>query len=315
MSVMRKPERAIRKIPSGPGPLVAAVLVAQLAAATTAASPFTAGLRTGVVAASDISEASGLAATRTRPGLLWVHNDSGNRARVFAIRTDASLVATYDLVGVHAIDYEDVAVGPGPAPGLSYVYLGDIGDNFANRPSIVIHRFVEPDASELDGKIAAEDVAVLEMRYPDGAHDAEALMSDAATGDLFVITKSVAGKNGVYRAPFPHSERATNTLERVGTIVFPGEGPSELAVTAADISVAGDEILIRSYNLGALWKRAAGESVASALTRAPTPVPVPGPPREQQGEAIAFSSDGSSYFTLGEGIAQPLFRFDRTVTE
>lgn len=30
---------------------------------------------------------------------------------------------------------------------------------------------------------------------------------------------------------------------------------------------------------------------------------------EPQGEAVAFASDGSAYFTIGEGIAAPVYRF------
>ncbi len=42
---------------------------------------------------------------------------------------------------------------------------------------------------------------------------------------------------------------------------------------------------------------------------------MPGPPSEQQGEAIALSAEGDAYFTIGEGVAQPLFRFDRASTD
>jgi hypothetical protein len=292
--------------------LAAAAALVVTTALAASPTPFTGGVEAGTVAVGGVSEASGIAASRSRPGLLWIHNDSGDSARVYAIKPDGSAVAEYELLGVRAIDYEDIAVGPGPDRGVSYIYLGDIGDNFANRPYVVVHRFREPDASVSSGEIDADDVAILELTYPDGAHDAEALMSDPVTGDLFVITKNVAGKNGVYRASYPQSERSRNTLERVATVTFSGQGASDLAVTAADISIGGDEILIRTYNKGALWKRAPGESVAAALTRAPEPVPVPGPPTEPQGEAICFSSDASSYYTRGEGVAQPLYRFDRT---
>lgn len=288
----------------------AAALVLTTAVAARAAT-FTGGVETGLVAASGISEASGIAASRGRPGLLWVHNDSGHSARVYAIESDGTATAEYELLGVRAIDYEDIAVGPGPDRGANYIYLGDIGDNFANRPHVVVHRFREPDASVTSGEIKAEDIGILELVYPDGAHDAEALLSDPLTGDLFVITKSVEGKSGVFRAPFPQSERTRNMMERVSTVTFVGQDASDLAVTAADISIRGDEILIRTYNKAGLWSRAPGESVAAALAGEPEPVPVPGPPAEPQGEAIGFSSDASSYYTLGEGVAQPLYRFDR----
>ena len=42
-------------------------------------------------------------------------------------------------------DWEDIAVGPGPEPGVSYVYIGDIGDNLRLRSTISLLRFPEPD--------------------------------------------------------------------------------------------------------------------------------------------------------------------------
>lgn len=39
----------------------------------------------GVVECNDIKEASGIVASRVNPGVLWVHNDSGDKARTFAM--------------------------------------------------------------------------------------------------------------------------------------------------------------------------------------------------------------------------------------
>ena len=179
----------------------------------------------------------------------------------------------------------------------------------------MIYRFVEPDTATGGGTVASTEISALEFTYPDGAHDAEALMSDPVSGDLFVITKKVTGKSAVYRAPFPHSASSRTGLEKAATIAFEGSGASDLAITGADISRTGNEILIRTYNKAAIRRRAPGESITAALASQAYPVPVPGPPAEPQGESIAYSVDGEAYYTLGEGIAQPLFRFERNKTD
>lgn len=275
------------------------------------APSFMPGVQVGTVGDGEISEASGLAATRTRPGALWVHNDSGHKSRVFALNLDGSTLGTWDLEGVRAKDPEDIAVGPGPEPGVHFVYLADIGDNLERRAFIVIYRFAEPDTTKGGGTVASSGISALEFTYPDGAHDAEALMSDPLSGDLYIITKKVTGKSAVYRAPFPHSAGKRTRLEKTASIAFEGSGASDLAITGADISRTGNEILIRTYNKAAIRLRTPGESIAAALGKQAYPVPVPGPPAEPQGESIAYSDDGAAYYTLGEGIAQPLFRFDR----
>ena len=301
------------RITLGCGLLILAALSS--ADAQNSTPSFKPGVQVGTVGDGEISEASGLAATRTRPGALWVHNDSGHKSRIFAINPAGSTLGAWDLEGVRARDPEDIAVGPGPKPGVHFVYLADIGDNLERRASIVIYRFAEPDTTKGGGTVASSEISALEFTYPDGAHDAEALMSDPLSGDLYIITKKITGKSSVYRAPFPHSAAGRTSLEKTATIAFEGSGASDLAITGADISRTGHEILIRTYNKAAIRLRNPEESIAAALEGPAYTVPVPGPPAEPQGESIAYANDGRAYYTLGEGIAQPLFRFDRNTTD
>src|SRR5215218_3190707 len=90
---------------------------------------------TGRLAAPEATEISGLVASPAQPGVLWAHNDSGDRARIFALRSDGSLIASLDVPGAEATDWEDIAVGPG-----GDLLLGDIGDNQSVRKDIDIYR-------------------------------------------------------------------------------------------------------------------------------------------------------------------------------
>src|SRR5678816_3059391 len=85
------------------------------------------GIVWGEVTVDTITEASGIASSRRNPGVLWTHND-GSKRKVFAVSTNGFLLASFD-VNQAVDDVEDIAVGPGPEPGISYIYLGDIGAN------------------------------------------------------------------------------------------------------------------------------------------------------------------------------------------
>src|SRR5512134_250324 len=75
---------------------------------------------------ANLPEASGVAASRRTPGVLWSHNDSGEPGLV-AVATDGTTRGRVYVAGASAGDWEDIEVGP--CPQGSCVYIGDIGDN------------------------------------------------------------------------------------------------------------------------------------------------------------------------------------------
>src|SRR5678816_3481996 len=109
-----------------------------------AAQNFSSAIRFGVVEAFEITEASGLAASRQNPGVLWTHNDNHYVGTIFALSTNGLLLGSYNIPSVFSGDIEDIAVGPGPLPDYQYIYLGDIGDNTAQREAIRVFRVPEP---------------------------------------------------------------------------------------------------------------------------------------------------------------------------
>lgn len=269
---------------------------------------------TGVVQDPAVNEASGLVASVQNPGVFWVHNDSGDTPRVFAMRADGTVLATYDVAGIGAIDWEDMARGPGPVPGVSYLYLADIGDNPAARTFVTVYRVPEPlvDQAAVGAQVSLPGAVALEMEYPAGAHDAETLLADPLTGDLFVVTKCFStsgctdGVSHVYRYPFPHQDGVRVTLSEVATIPFAGPAFVHSA-TAGDVSAAGDRIAVRTYTQALLWDRAPGDTIAQALATSPCSIAVP---PEIQGETFAFSPDGASYSSVSEFAGQPIRRID-----
>ncbi len=273
--------------------------VADAADAAVACPTFNESTSPGKVEFAEITEASGIVASRKTAGVLFVHNDSGDMPRVFAMTTLGKHRAVFSLSGASAVDWEDMAVGPGPDPGEHYLYLGDIGDNNAVRPSVVVYRVAEPSIPSTPTTVALAGVESFTFTYPGGARDAEALLIDPESGDLFILQKASSGPSNVYRKAAPLS---SGELELVTSVDV---GPK---ATAGDISPSGAEILIRTYNVAWLFRRAAGQTVGEALQGEPCSVPLHGEP---QGEAIGFAADGASYFTVSEGVNQPLFHFVR----
>ena len=241
-----------------------------------------------------INEASGMVLSRKNPGILWVHNDSGNSARVYALTLDGRLVATCILVGVDAIDWEDIAIGPGPEPGLDYIYVADTGDNGFSREEIEIYRFPEPLVDE-GTHVLIDRVERIILNYPDRAHDAETLLVDPVDGGIYIITK---WGGLMYRAS------DDGMLLRVAKLPWGG-------VTGGDVSQDGKRIIVRSYFSATIWEREDGSPLSAIFSKDGCSLSLKVEPlqMEPQGEAIAFSPDGHFYYTLSEGVRQPIYRF------
>ncbi|MFM7059961.1 MAG: hypothetical protein ACKOZL_02085 [Actinomycetes bacterium] len=257
-----------------------------------------------------LREISGIVASRRNGDTYWVHNDSGDTARIFAIGGDGRTRATLTLAGATAVDWEDIAIGPGPKRWQQYLYLADIGDNLGTRPTVQVYRVpepeIDPDAVVVD---ELEGAARLSLRYPDGPHDAEALLVDPRTGDLVVITKtSDGGAQPAYRARAPFAATGDTALERFATV---RTGPTITgAITAADLDRAGTRMILRTYATVRVVAGTSETPLAALLERGPGTVTCrPPAPVEVQGEAIAFEPDGRGFASVSEGGAPVLRRY------
>ena len=238
-----------------------------------------------------LNEISGIAASRKNKNVFWVHNDSGDKAQIFAISEDGQLLCTIQMPGIEAQDWEDIAIGPGPEQDSSYIYIGDIGDNQAKRDIKTIYRIMERDLSSVKTGAVLIEMAVdaIRFRFPDGSRDAETLMSDPLTGDLYIVSKR-ENQVGVYRLAFPQ------TTKEILTAAFQLKLPVT-QVTAGDISIDGRHILLKNYEQIFYWSRDDGQSIKDALKNFPHFLNYM---TEPQGEAICFSPDLAGYYTISE---------------
>ena len=250
---------------------------------------------TGRVADASANELSGLVRSRSQPDLLWSHDDSGAGPVLFGLLADGRVVARPTITGAQAVDWEDIAVGPAP-DGRPLLYVGDIGDNASRRPSIDVYRVTEPRV----GAAATAPAARLQLRYPDGAHDAEALLIDPLRGGLVIVTKALGGGRA-YAAPARLPAGSQTTLRRGPAIALS-------LVTAGDVSADGRIVVLRGYDRLAVWIRRGREPLTTTLRRAPCLSPT-SLAAEGQGEAIALDRRGANFATVAEGSPAVLRRY------
>jgi hypothetical protein len=269
------------------------------------------GQKTGRIANVELTEASGLAVSRANRDVLWSHNDSGDKPRLFAMTSSGRDLGTYHLAKTKLEDWEDFAIGPAERPGEYYLYVGDLGTNAKERHRVSVYRVLEPKVllDQEPEKRKLTGITRFDFVYPDEAvHDAETLMVDPRSNDLFIVTKPRNDTPKVYRAKAPFEANRTTTLVEIASLSLFEQGKRRgTLVTAGDISPDGSQILIRTYTSAFLWLRNSTESVELALTREPCKVPLS---HEPQGETIAFSASGKAYYTVSEGKEPKLYRFD-----
>jgi hypothetical protein len=255
-----------------------------------------------------MDETSGIAASGINKDIYYVHNDSGDTSRFFAIWPNGTLKTTIYYNGdkrqpLGVSDCEDIAVGPGPVKGKSYVYIGDIGDNHSEKKTITIYRFEENTSWANGGKMNADAVPI-HFKYPDGAKDAETLMIDPIENLICVVTKR-RDSVGVYTSPLFYKANDTLVLTRRCSLFFKGFKPFKW-ITAGDISKDGKQILLKSYEKVYYWKRSPNEHFWQTMLRQPQELPYE---QEKQGEAIGFTPDGKGYYTTSEGVYSPIYYY------
>jgi hypothetical protein len=194
---------------------------------------------------------------------------------------------------VDPYDVEDLAMTPDGT-----LWASDTGDNNKSRSTVALHK-VSPQGA----------VERYRVTYPDGKHDAEALLIDKS-GTPYIITKEPLGSALVYRPTAPLRTDISVPLEQVARVSLattdtPG-GPLEgtldsRLVTGAASMPDGSVIALRTYTDAYLYPVPDGD-VAKALSGDPVRVPLP---NEPQGEALAFDPDGT-LISASEGAGTPI---------
>jgi hypothetical protein len=236
-----------------------------------------------------LAELSGLVAVGDQ---VLAINDGGEQVAVHLLDAACQVVDVH-TAAVDPYDPEDMALG---ADGT--VWLADTGDNNVNRSTVALLA-LHPDGT----------TGVFRLSYPDGPHDAEALLL-APDGTPYLVTKEVLGASKVYRPASALVDGGTVALVEVAAVNLtltgtPG-GPvgraGQLMVTGGAVAGDGTRLALRTYTDAYVWPLA-GSDVPGALAEAPVRIPLPESP---QGEAISFTADNQQLVVASEGLPSDL---------
>ncbi|HUS07365.1 MAG TPA: hypothetical protein VMZ52_13750 [Bryobacteraceae bacterium] len=242
-------------------------------------------------------------ASRVNPGYFWTHNDSGDGPFVYAFDRRGADFGKWRVTGATAIDWEDIAIGPGPAR-RPHLFVGDIGDNEWKRRDVVVYRVAEPRISR-QGVYATAPAKAFHFRYPDGPHDAEALLVHPVSGTIYIITKARGNDREtlVFRSAAPnYSEK----MERVAGLHMPGESDFTLVtgrITGGDISPDGRRVALCDYFRGYEAVLPDGADFEEIWKQ---PFKVVDIGKRRQGEGICYRLDGRALLATSEGRSSPL---------
>jgi hypothetical protein len=299
------PPTAVRSAITG---VAAAALLCVLAAACTSPPPF--AQLSGLILDARLAEISGMAASHRHDDVLWVANDGGNDARLYAISRRGAKLATFRVAGAENTDWEDLASFR--LDGRDWLLVADTGDNGGLRRTLQLHVFAEPSRLE-DGVLRPAWTIV--FRWPDGARDCEAVAVDAARGEILLVSKKRRPPQ-LFSLPLrPPRGGRTLVARRIGTLAGVPRGDRdevaanpELArirsqVTAADIAPDRHAFALLTYRDVLLYRRRGREDWAAALARPPEVRALPLLP---QAEALAWSADGRGLYATGEFSPAPL---------
>jgi hypothetical protein len=257
-----------------------------------------------------VDESSGVAASRANPGLFWTHNESGGGAFLYAFGRDGRAWGRWRVRGARNVDWEDIAVGPGPQRGRWHLYIGDIGDNARRRDEIVVYRVEEPRiAGRGECKSACETApaTALRLRYPDGPHDAEALLVHPTNGDLYIVTKAGRGdpETRVYRARRREAEGKRATLSLIAKLPVPDSTYRMFAggITGGDISPDGRRVVLSDYFRAWEAQSPAKAAFDDIWQRQFTVIPLG---FGLQVEGVCYTADGKAIVATSEGRPAPV---------
>ncbi|MCU0611599.1 MAG: hypothetical protein MUE60_07410 [Candidatus Eisenbacteria bacterium] len=263
----------------------------------------------GLVEHNPITEASGIVASRRNAGVLWTQNDSGNPNTIYAMSENGTHLGAYTISGATNRDWEDIAIAYDAEGDRYLIYVGDIGDNNGAYVDKYVYLVEEPEVSPSQPPVTVtlHGMQRITFQYPGGVrYNAETLLIDPLTNDLYVVTKQGGGIATVFRAAFPQSTAETIVLEQVAGIAGLGG-----TAVGGDISPSGREILIKTYGQMYHWRRGPGQTVGEAFGSARTALPYV---QEPQGEAVCWMANLMGYHTISEeqgGVPAHLYLYRR----
>jgi len=279
-----------------------------LAAATLAAEPaFVVQPGDAKLTSPAVTEASGLASSPSAEGFLWMVNDSGGTPEIHLAQTDGTPRGAVTVADAVNKDWEDLAAFT--FNGKPHLLIADTGDNGSARETCNLYIVREPklpaEGETLSGKTPI--LWQITFTYEDGPRDCESVAVDAENAKIILISKRT-DPPGIYELPLKPEKNAI--ARKIGATETKAPGivsvPFANQPTGLDFSADHRKAVIVTYLSVFLFQREEKESWADAFAKNPE---VLAPHKLAQAEAVAFSRDGKSIFTVSEKPSSPVVRY------
>lgn len=252
----------------------------------------------------NLPECSGLAISSLNENIFWGVNDSNGRPSIYAVNMQTGkLIAEIYLKNISNLDFEELALIENPfLKGEYLIYIFDTGDNYKLRNSSFIYIVKEP---KLDLTLEEQYIALksseyenYNISYSNGKHNVEAAFINPKNCDIYLIAKETE-KAEVFIITYPYNKNNINTAKYISELMMGANDGN--SITAADISPKGDKIIIKSIKNVFLYDNSNSNSNITE-TLITNPKIIKAYQKEPQGEAIAFASNNSDFYTISEVV-------------
>lgn len=273
-----------------------------------------------------VRECSGIAIGRANPGVIWVHNDSGDGPHLYATNAEGKALGRVTLDGVKARDWEDMCSFT--MDGAHYLLIGDVGDNRRKRESVVLYLVREPtltlevgDESDNENDHTIEVEGVIRVRFEGGPHNCESVAFDVGTRTIMLVSKhdvKLGVQAKVFALPLPQplpddpsaeddegsdDKPTVHEAKRIASV------PAMMTM-ALDISPDGRRAALLTTTRVMLFDRDDDHDDVESWARAfnAKPARIGKPTKLPQAEALCYDADGESLLITSEGKPCPLWR-------
>lgn len=278
-----------------------------------AASPYQFPKQIGNIESTELSEISGIASSYQYKNILWMLNDSGNSAYIYAVEFSGEIKAIYQLKNIRNIDWEDLASFT--YQNQSYLIIADVGDNESVRPNRHLFFIKEPDLpSDPHEKMDLSVDFQIKYTYDDGPRDCESVAVDLPNQRILLLSKRDKPPR-MYAIPLlPFKENRKVVANKIGTLdAIPKILSRDIRFnqhlqwgnqpTAMDISPVTHDLVIQTYKTAYLYPYQSDSDLSWNFNLTPITLVLP---LLKQAESLCFGQDGHTIYVTSEKLPAPV---------